>query len=220
MKFRLAVILIIFYSLALQGQTPVKPERLDVFGKISNDDLQARVLYFQEELSKDESTGLAVLYGPPLLQYFNQRRITGCNRFMRISEENIRYKFVGGHDEVRVEFWKIPKGFNSPELVPNEPDYKLELVKPVEMTASMATDEFCPRFFEIDWYAKFLLANPSLNGRAVFDVRTKKDFVARVRKYKKELLGLGVASDRMRYYHKHFRGERDEQFWLVPPIRK
>jgi hypothetical protein len=128
----------------IYGQT-VQPQMLDSFGRISNDDLQARVLLFQQQLANDGSTGFVILDGPKLINHFNQRRIIGCCRFMKLPEENLQFKFANDQDEIKVEFWKIPKGFASATFVPSMPDFKLDLTKPVEMTVSMATDEFCPR---------------------------------------------------------------------------
>jgi len=139
---------------------------------------------------------------------------------MRLPLEKLSFRFADNKNEIRVEFWKIPQGYDSAEFRPNIPDYKLNLTEPTELTVSMASDDFCPQYFELNWYAKFLIANPLLTGRAVIDVHTKKEFLSRVARYKKELIGYGIASNRMRYYYKHFHGEHDEQFWLIPPKRK
>jgi len=119
----------------IYGQT-VQPQMLDSFGRISNDDLQARVLLFQQQLANDGSTGFVILDGPKLINHFNQRRIIGCCRFMKLPEENLQFKFANDQDEIKVEFWKIPKGFASATFVPSIPDFKLDLTKPVEMTVS------------------------------------------------------------------------------------
>jgi hypothetical protein len=218
-QFLLLLIFSLSPALGSLGQTD-KPEMLDSFGKISNDDLQFHVQIFQSELSRDGSTGLAILHGPGLAPYFNQRRIMGCSLFLKWPEDRIQFSFANDQNDTRVEFWKIPKGFRSPEFTPNAPDYRLRPDKPVEMTVSMASDEFCPMYFKLDWYAKFLVANPALKGRAVIDVRTRNEFISRVIRYRKKLLRYGVASDRMQYYHRHFHGEHDEQFWLIPQKRK
>jgi hypothetical protein len=147
----------------LYGQT-VQPKMQDWFGRISNDDLQARVQTFQSELTIDGAAGLAVLHGPGLVPYFNQRRNIGCSRFLKWPEGMIQFRFANDQNGTRVEFWKIPKGFISTEFRPNVPDYRLNLGKPIEMTVSMATDEFCPTYFELNWYAKFLVANPTLKA--------------------------------------------------------
>jgi hypothetical protein len=214
------VLLLVAVTLTTLGQKTVKPEKIDEFRKLSNDDLQARVLNFQQQLAKDNSTGFVVLAGEPLAMYFNQRRIMGCNRFMKFPTDNFQFKFLSNTTEVRVEFWKIPAGYRSKEFTAPEPDYKLPISKPVELTTSMFDDEFCPRYFDVAWYAHFLVANPRLSGRAVIDVKTKREFIGRVSSYRRELAKFGVAPNRMRYFLKHFDGEKDEQFWLVPPKRK
>ncbi|MEO7658552.1 MAG: hypothetical protein ABIV48_02960 [Pyrinomonadaceae bacterium] len=87
---------------------------------------------------------------------------------------------------------------------------------PVELTTSTSTDEYCPRHFDLQWYSKFLKGNPTFKGKAVFDT-SKRDFLTRVTKYRKQLQVLGIDPNRVRFLRHHFYHERDEQWWPIPP---
>jgi hypothetical protein len=216
MRFVSIALLIFSFSFLALAQSPEKPQLVDRFGKLINDELQGRVMRFEDELAKDGSIGFVILKGPEVGRYFDQRRIIGCGIFTKLPTDKLLFKFSDVQAETSIEFWKVPKGYDSAEFADATPDYKLNLTEPVEMTVSMDSDDFCPRYFELDWYAKFLIANPTLNGRAVIDLRKNNEFLSRVALYRKELVGYGVAANRMRFYHKHFHGEHDEQFWLIP----
>jgi len=194
-----------------------QPTQVDQFGKIINDDLMAHVDWFQDQLQKSGSIGFVVLHGSTLSKYLNKRRIEGCNRWRKYPVDSFKFVFAPEQDDVSVEFWTVPKGFSSPKFTPTTLDYRLPNLKaPLELTNSMSTDEFCPTYFDLDWYTSFLNANPRFTGRVVIDVKSEKVFRNRVYKYQKELLKRGISSSRIRYFRRHFNGERDEQFWLVP----
>jgi hypothetical protein len=193
------------------GQDGPKAIQIDEFGKATNDDLQARVDNFQAQISNGKSRGFVILYGSAWAKYLNQRRIEGCNLMRRYPVDSLKFIFVENQDEVKVEFWKVPNGVESSRFTPTIPDYKLN-----ELTTSMATDDFCPRHFDVDWYAHFMNANPTFSGRVVIDVKGEKAFQGRVHKYQIELERLGVSKKRIRYFHRRLHGERDEQFWLIP----
>jgi hypothetical protein len=197
--------------------TQEQPAQVDQFGKIINDDLMARVDQFQEQLEKSGSVGFVILHGSTLSKYLNKRRIEGCNLWRRNPVDSFKFVFAPGQDDVSVEFWLVPKGFSAPKFTPTILDYKLpNLKQPLELTKSMATDEYCPTYFDLDWYADFLNANRRFTGRVVIDVKSEKVFRNRVYKYRKELFKRGISPSRIRYFRRHFNGERDEQFWLVP----
>jgi len=212
-----AVIILVFLCGASICFAQEQPIQVDEFGKIGNDDLMAHVDYFQDQIQKSDYVGFIILHGSTLAKYLDKRRIEGCNRWRRYPVDSFKFVFAKDQSDTLVEFWKVPKGFSSPKFTPTVLDYKLDnLTKPIELTKSMATDEFCPTYFDLDWYAHFLNANPRITGRVVIDVKSEKVFRNRVYKYRKELLRRGVSSSRIRYFHRHFNGERDEQFWLMP----
>jgi hypothetical protein len=186
----------------------------DEFGRITNDDLLARVDYFNSLLDKKPDTqGVVVLHGLPTHQHLMRRRIEGCNlmRHQRID----RYRFVFAPSDVDLDtrFYAVPI---TERLQAKLPDYGLpDLKDPIELNEAFSTGDFCPLHFDLDWFSRFLNANPSFVGKAVVDTN-RKDFIRRVARYRRRLASLGVDATRVRFLRKHFAHEHDEQWWLIP----
>jgi hypothetical protein len=154
-KFVIAVILV----LASHSFAQEKPELVDEFGPLTNDDLLARVDNFQAPVKGWRR--IAVLHGPPLAKYINQRRIEGCNLMRRYSQASISFVFDKITGPISVEFWRVPVGVDLPNFSPTVPDYTLDdLHSPFELSSSGATDDFCPRHFDLDWYSLFMRQIP------------------------------------------------------------
>ena len=193
---------------------------VDDFGQISNDSLMAHVDHFHDILDKrDDAVGLVVLYGPRLAQYLNQRRIEGCSRWRKRPTD--RFTFVFGPEDnpsdLQGKFIIVTK---EAKLAIEPPDYKLlNLSNPVELSKAFATDEYCPLYFDLEWYAHFLSANPTFKGKAIFDT-SRRGFLRRVSKYRKRLASLDIKASRVQFFRRHFMHERNEQWWLIPPAKK
>jgi hypothetical protein len=216
MKIWLVIVLLVAGSAFAQDQ----PELVDKFGPQNNDQLMARVENFQTVLNKSpDSVGYVILRGTTWAKYRNNRRIQGCNRWRKLPIDTFKFVFADTQESPEVEFWKVPKDIKSAKFTESSPDYRLDFDKPVELSASRSTDEYCPTYFDLDYYARFMKANPSYRGKVIID-STKSDFLRRVRQYRKKLAAKGIASSRMTYIRHHFIHERDEQWWLIPPRRK
>src|SRR6185369_14187328 len=104
-------------------------------------------------------------------------------------------KFVFGPEEheARIKFYLVARDAN---IRIDAPDYKLiDLKRPIELNSAFATDEFCPLHFDLDWYAHFMTANPSIRGKVVVD-SSQKEFIRRISGYRKELEKLGISPSR------------------------
>ena len=214
MKIRALTILIFLITCSSSfGQD--KPVLVDEFEKTTNDDLMARVDALWNNLLHSNSTGVVILSGTSLQKHLYQRRIEGCNSWRRYPRNTLQYIF-DNKSALKVQFWTVPKGYDDSRFQTKPFDYALaHLDKPLEITNSAATDEYCPTIFDLEWYANFMNANPSFTGKAVIDT-SKRDFLQRVVKYRKKLESLGVKASRVRFLRNHFYHERDEQWWLIP----
>jgi hypothetical protein len=224
MRSQLTIFAIVMVTLMsiLSAQTSERPELVDKFSMESNDGLLTRVDNFQVHLHGSNAKGFVILSGSfSVAKYIIQRRMEGCLIMRGYSVDSL--KFVFNNDDkysMDVEFWTVPKGLESGKFVPTIPDYKLtDLTEPIELSVSMATDDFCPRHFDLEWYSRFMTANPAFRGKAVID-SSPSEFVRRASKYRNELKKLGVSSSRVRFIRRHFPHERDEQWWLIPPMKK
>ena len=211
---------IITFGSVLFAQTSAEPELVDGFGKASNDELLARIDNFQDQLRGRDSVGFVVLSGSSLSMYLNKRRIEGCNIMRHYPADSFKFVFSEDPVNVVVELWKVPRATESTKFTPTIPDYKLtDLNEPIELSVSMATDDFCPRHFDLEWYSHFMAANPSFRGKVVID-SSAREFIRRANKYRNKLETLGVLPSRVRFIRRNFPHERDEQWWLIPPAKK
>ena len=192
------------------------PILIDEFDAISNDDLSSRVDNLWNQL-KDGSQGVVILTGTTLANHLNKRRMEGCNLMRRYPTDSLVFIFENDHEDYAVQFWRIPPGaVGDSRFKAHELPYTLpHISRPFELTSSGASDDFCPRHFDLDWYARFLSANPSFKGKAVFDT-SAPDFLKRTRKYREQLAALGIKTSRVRFFRRHFPHETDEQWWLIP----
>jgi hypothetical protein len=213
-------LLLLFATTAFAQEEP-KAVQVDGFSKATNDDLLARVDKLWSQLT-DGSSGVVILRSSTLANYLNKRRIEGCNLMRRYPVDGLTFVFENESKKYEVEFWKVPKNVSpGSQFLPTQLDYKLpELRRPLELTTSMAVDEFCPRHFDIQWYARFLNSNPTFSGKAVLDTKSSKIFFRKVAQFKRELQRQGVDSGRVNFIRRHFNGETDEQFWLIPPKQR
>ena len=212
----LIILLIAFLSsLAQDG-----PKLVDEFGREPDGALLARIDNFWIQL-KDGSQGVAVLTSTTLGNYLNKRRIEGCNLMRRYPKDSLIFVFEKERQDYWVRLWKIPKDSLDSRFVPTKLDYRLpQLDHSLELTSSMAAGGECPLHFDIAWYANFLRANPTFTGKAVFNTRTNRDFLSRVAKYRRKLTDEGIDIQRVRFFRRHFNGETDEQFWLIPQKKR
>jgi len=198
-----------------------EPEKIDEFGQPSNDALSTRVKVFADQLAnKDDAFGFIRVNGPKWLQYRYLKKIEGCNRWWKRPVDLFKFTLGVEQDDLRIEFWSVPKSKKFNGFVPTVLDYRIPtLSEPVELTVSGGTDEYCPTYFDVEWFSKFVVANPTFFGKVVIDT-SKKDFLKRVGKYRKQFADLGVKPSRVRFFRHHFYHERDEQWWLIPQARK
>jgi hypothetical protein len=208
------VAIILISGLALLAQE--QAVQLDEFGPQTNDSLMARVEHFAVEISKRDSSGFAVVKGTPLMKHLIRRKIEGCLRWRGRPIDQFRFVWGDAIDHLEVQFWSAPKGFQSNQFSTTTFDYTLPpLTAPIELSSSQSTDEYCPNYFDIEWYSRFLGANPLLTGKVVIDT-SRHDFTNRVVKYREQLASLGIKSTRVTFLRRKFEHERDEQWWLIP----
>lgn len=218
MRLHKLVMMVILTATLTYGQA-TEPRQIAKFSAVSNDSLLSFVDIFHTERIKAGAHGYVILRGSNWAKLLNYRRITGCLRWRNVSSNEVSYVFAETQSVPEVEFWLTPVGFTSEKFKPSEPDYGLAaLSSPVEVSVSQATDEYCPINFDLEYFSRFLKANPNLSGKAIID-SSKKGFAKRVASHRKKLSTLGISPGRIIYVRRHFSGERDEQGWLIPARR-
>src|SRR5580765_3514734 len=161
MKSRQLLSLLFLLSIWLPVFGQVLPVKVDEFGPQTNDSLAVRVENFAYELSKNDSMGFAVVNGTPLMKHLIRRKIEGCLRWRLRPLDQVRFVDGDALDRLKVQFWEAPKGFRSPQFSRTTFDYHLPiLAAPIELTSSRGTDEYCPIYFDVEWFSAFMNANP------------------------------------------------------------
>ena len=97
--------------------TPPQAREVDTFGKLSNDDVKARVQNFYATLANEPtSQGYIIIYGTPAQISATRRQITNAITFLKLDPS--RVTIVEGGDKgtgVETHFWVVPPGANPPQ---------------------------------------------------------------------------------------------------------
>jgi len=218
-KYLLSVAFVLVSIPICFGQTESK--LVDEFGKMSNDPLQARVFYLMESLYKNNSRGLVALSAPKgnsLARYINERRIEGCLLWMKYDTSYLSYVFAERNDDILVQLWEVPQNAPKPQFNLVAHDYKLtDLSKPVRLSMLNVSDEYCPLRFDMEFYSRFLKANPKINGKIVIYEKTAKKYQKERLKYLRELtLKEKVSPKQINFARGKYEGVSDAEFWLIP----
>jgi len=95
---------------------PVLPVKVDEFGKLSNDDVKARVQNFYVQLANDPTAqGYIINYGTPAEIAARRKQITNAITFLKLDPS--RVTFVDGGDTgegQKTKFWVVPPGAKPP----------------------------------------------------------------------------------------------------------
>ncbi len=228
MKLRKILLILICLFAILQtsfGQEKPQAILIDKFGKIINDDLLARFDSFYFSIYDTNSKGYVIVHGTkddPLTKYTFERHIKGCFRMGKRSDENFIFALAEDRDKFEVEIWKVPNGAEKPQFIDMPRDYKLdELTKPRIVHKLNIADEYCPLFFDMEFYSKFLKANPNIIGKIIIYEKSLKNYQRERLKYLRDLTKTnGVALQQISFVRGKYYGETDAEFWLVPQSKK
>jgi hypothetical protein len=95
---------------------PVKPLEVDTFGKLSNDEVKARVQNFYTQLANDPTAqGYIIIYGTPKEIAARKLQITKAITFLKLDPS--RVTIVEGGDKgtgPETHFWTVPPGATPP----------------------------------------------------------------------------------------------------------
>ena len=96
---------------------PVRPTEVDTFGKLSNDDVKARVQSFYTQLANDPTAqGYIIIYGTPKEIAAVRTQITKAIAFLKLDPS--RVTIVEGGDKgtgQSTHFWLVPPGATPPQ---------------------------------------------------------------------------------------------------------
>lgn len=205
-----------------------KAQLVDEFGKTTNDPLQARVMMFLDNLEKNKTQGLIILYDEKdksLARYLNERRIKGCFSWIKYDAANISFVFAERPKNVDYlfQFWEVSQNAKSPQFKTISHDYKLDdLTEPTMIYSNGYLDEYCPLQFDLEFYANFLRANPNITGKIVIYEKSAKIYNKERSKLIQELIQKEKISpkqiqiSRVNSTQGIEYGTYYNEFWLIP----
>ena len=223
-KSQKIIVTCLFLALAFQigfGQESSEIELIDRFGRVSNDELLSRFDPFYQAINGTNSTGYILIHtskNEPITKYLYGRKIKGCFLNRRVSDKNFIFAFVEDKKESGIEFWKVSKGVEKPKFTEIKPDYNLlGITQPHLVYDNSWEDDYCPLHFDLEFYAKFLKANPTLIGKLIIHGKTLKYFRKHSQDYLKELTETHkVPQKQLKFVRANQSFEGNVEFWLVP----
>jgi hypothetical protein len=207
------------------GQNQTERTSMDDFEEVTGDKLQERIEKFVKALTQNNSRGLIVLYAPKgrsILRYLFEGRLKGCFKMWKYDDSKISYIFADGRDDIFIQFWEIPPNTAPPEVNEIPRDYKLsDLSKPVMLDNLYKETPYCPLAFDMNFYSRFLNANPDIDAKIVIYEKTLKAFESEKQKYSQELTQTEqISPQRITFVKGQYKGVSDAEFWLVPVTKK
>ena len=198
---------------------------IDEFGSLDNDSLLARVYNLSVTLQNTNGKGFIIIYGEksnPLKKYLAERRLKGCYKWGGFSTENVEIALGEEVDDLKFQFWKIPNGAEKPVFIEINRSYDLSgLNKPQLIYKSTYSYEFCPLYFDLEFYSKFLKANRNLTGKIVISEKNRSEYQAVKKKYLQMMKEINnFPLKQIQFVKGKYYEEPDNEFWLVPQKKR
>jgi hypothetical protein len=221
-RILLTVSLLTYASTAGIAQAPFAAEQIDVFGRISCDDLGGRSQNFANQILAEPNSKALVVVHP------EKGRVTIVKGQFRqilkhfayyMAEDRLEFLISDDQNEPRWEFWKIPAGAT-------EPNHKGEkwTLPPANLTKAFIYDYedengICSTFV-IRKYAELLIKNPGSRAHIVVKKSTIYPYSVKgfADQWIKELsTTYSIPKKRIRVFY--VRGDNPltyAEFWFVP----
>jgi hypothetical protein len=206
-------------ALGLESSNAVLVDQYD--GGLSCHDVRHRIEILMREIaSAPTSRGVVVIHGEkdkPFTSYQHKLLLEGYIRIRQFDAGRIA--FVRGDERVRlrVQGWKLPDpATNLPVAETKKWNYKLpDMVGPVIVHKESWINEECPDVFDLNFFSRFLEANPRIRGHLVL----RTDSFANFRKQKaasiqRMVRQRDVPGDRLRFFFVQSKNP-DIEFWYV-----
>jgi len=188
------------------------------------DDYWTRIDVFINELHKNQLHGQIVIYGKKneLLQNLKYEQWTnGIINFRRFDKNRIKVVRGSLGENIKIQFWRVPKGREIPFIKKEDWSYKLsDSIKPFIFVNYEGTE--CPSLpSPIKHYADVLLANPKARGHLVIRGKTNKNFRETEVDVLNELVTkYKVPRGRLKIFHQLHKKpqllDTNVEFWIVP----
>lgn len=224
------LIILLFVSVQICfGQKETKAELLDEFGKITWEDLAARVDNLLYNLSQEPtSTAYVVIHNGKVLNDRERFRyedwVKGQIKSREFNEKRIFIIRAEDKEELQIRLWIVPAGTEKPSF--SEVKWNAVLspnTKPFIFTKTIWNDGLATsaEYLNLNIFSEYLDANPTTRGHFVVKAKSKEDF----HKEQSEIVNLltkkyKINSERLRFFYVKENKSRWDypqvEIWLVP----
>jgi hypothetical protein len=232
MKLRKSIVILPFLLLAFQicvAQEKPKAVLVDEFGKVNYSNLRYSFDQFWTEIQKTpNSKGYIVIYGDknePLSKYYREVWLKEFISFRNFPASQLVFLYGEDKEELKTQFWIAPLGADRPTFAEDDWNYKLpKTIKPTVIHQTLELAEYGPEplnlEFYIEFYSKFLNANPDSRGHLViYDKSTKGFNEARQPLFEQLVKKNKVRQNQLKFFYVKSKKSGIE-FWFVPKTTK
>lgn len=224
------IIILLFASFQIYfGQEQTKAELFDEFGKITWEDLAARIDNLLHNLSqKPNSSAYVVIHNGKVLndreRFRYEQWVKGQIKSREFDEKRIFIIRAEDKGELQIKLWIVPEETEKPlftEVKWNavlSPNTKPFIFTTTEWNNGLATPA---EYLSLDLFSEYLEANPTSRGHFVIKARSKEEFRKEQSEIKKLLTEkYKITSERLRFFYiKETESGWDYlqvEVWLVP----
>ena len=222
--FLLTIILFVSFQICF-GQENFKPRQIDKFGKITCDDLSARLDALRNELGANEKAiGYIITYAnkdnlPEAYQF--EENIKGFFPFLGIDEKRVILAHGKSGNALETQLWVISPGSDKPSFEEEKWSYALPKVTKPFILYGSNWGEICSFLHPEEYFSKLLFGNPSFQGNIVIFEKSSKKFLKTKSALTKKLVNkYKVPPKRLKFYYVKSDDYPNFEFWLVPRRKK
>ncbi|HRH43327.1 MAG TPA: hypothetical protein PKY82_16965 [Pyrinomonadaceae bacterium] len=168
MKIILTFLLLILTFQVSFGQEKPKAILIDVAGQVNNDSLSSRVDNLKISLGDTDKSYIVINSeeSDQIYKYKMERRILKCSELSPRLKNKVFVLFDNSKNENSTEFWQVPEGAPIPSASDSPKNFVVSKSQKETLIHSTSFEnEYCHLHFDLEFYSKFLLANPNLIGK-------------------------------------------------------
>jgi len=204
-------VILLFASFQIYfGQEQAKAELRDEFGKITSEDLAARIDSLLYDLNqRPKSTAYVVINNGKILndreRFLYEQWVKGQIKARKFDEKRIFIIRAEDKDELQIQLWIVPEGTEKPSFTEVKwnavlsPNTKPFIFTTTEWNNGLDTPA---EYLSLNLFSEYLDANPTTRGHFVVRAKSKEEF----RKEQTEITNLltkkyKVTTKRLRFFY-------------------
>lgn len=206
------------------GQSSTKATLVEGWsGQITCSNIRAKLDKYLSDLANDpQTTGYVVISGKSQRLRELQRRQLIEDHLRYRNFEQSRIRIVKGEIKAdsTIELWQVPDGGGPPPFTESTWSYELpNASKPLIVTAEGGSGNECAPSLNVEFFSRFLEANPKFRGNVVVRSSSKSRRIDTARQILNELVHTyGISRRRIRVYYQRASGDEPDsaEYWLLP----